>query len=231
LNEWLSDRRISQGLQSFFKPLLDLATDGKEHSIQEARSVIAKQMALPEADMKELLPSGVQTKFDNRIAWAKSYFIQAKILEASRRSHFKITQRGMDLHKKGFSRIDIMILNDYPEFIEFHKSKGAKGEETISTIESSAETPEETLQQAHESIRSNLAGQILEKVILNSPAFFERLVVDLMLAMGYGGSRADAGQSIGGTGDEGIDGIIKEDRLGLDVVYLQAKRWEKKVCG
>ncbi len=211
--------------QSFFKPLLDLAADGKEHSIQEAREVIAMVMALPEADLKEPLPSGIQTKFENRVAWAKSYFIQAKVLESPRRSMFRITQRGMDLHKTGHQRIDIRILNQYPEFLEFHKAKSPKEEEQ----EPSKETPEETLQKSYESIRGDLASQIVQRIASNSPQFFERLVVDLMVAMGYGGSRADAGKSIGGTGDEGIDGIIKEDRLGLDLVYLQAKRWEGTV--
>jgi restriction system protein len=215
--------------QSFFKPLLDIAADGNEHSIQEARNIIAAQMSLPESDMQELLPSGTQTKFDNRIAWAKSYFIQAKVLEASRRSFFIITPRGMELQQKGLSRIDIKVLNQYSEFVEFHKANGAREEETIPPIETSTETPEESLQRAYESIQSNLAGEILDKIKSNSPAFFEKLVVDLMVAMGYGGSRADAGKSIGGTGDEGVDGIIKEDRLGLDVIYLQAKRWEGTV--
>ena len=211
--------------QSFFKPLLDLAADGKEHSIQEAREVIAKVMALPEADMKEPLPSGIQTKFENRVAWAKSYFIQAKVLESPRRSIFRITQRGMDLHKAGHKRIDNRILNQYPEFLEFHKVRATKEEEQ----EPSRETPEETLQKSYESIRGDLAGQIVQRIANNSPQFFERMVVDLMVAMGYGGSRTDAGKSIGGSGDEGIDGIIKEDRLGLDLVYLQAKRWEGTV--
>lgn len=211
--------------QSFFKPLLDFAADRSEHSIQEARNVIAALMSLSEEDMKERLPSGIQTKFDNRVAWAKSYFIQAQVLEASRRGHFKITQRGIELHRKGLKRIDVKVLNQYPEFIEFHKTKGSKEEEPTPQ----GETPEESLQRAYESIRSDLAGQILEKIKSNSPTFFEKLVVDLMVAMGYGGSRADAGRSIGGSGDEGIDGIIKEDRLGLDVVYLQAKRWEGTV--
>ncbi len=211
--------------QSFFKPLLDLAADEKEHSVQEAREVIAKVMALPEADMKEPLPSGIQTKFENRVAWAKSYFIQAKVLESPRRSMFRITQRGMELHKEGHTRIDIRILNRYPEFLEFHKARSPKEEEQ----EPSKETPEETLQKSYESIRGDLAGQIVQRIANNSPQFFERLVVDLMVAMGYGGSRTDAGKSIGGSGDEGIDGIIKEDRLGLDLVYLQAKRWEGTV--
>ncbi|MGH9425921.1 MAG: restriction endonuclease [Terriglobia bacterium] len=211
--------------QSFFRPLLDFSADGKDHSMQEARDAIAKMMALPEADMKELLPSGMQTKFDNRVAWAKSYFVQAKVLESPRRGHFRITQRGLDLHKLGHKRIDVKILNQYQEFVEFHKARTAREEEP----ESPAETPEETLQKSYESIRSDLAGQIVERIVANSPQFFERLVVDLMVAMGYGGSRVDAGTSIGGTGDEGIDGIIKGDRLGLDLVYLQAKRWDGTV--
>lgn len=211
--------------QSFFKPLLDFAADGKEHSMQEAREAIARVMALPEADMKEPLPSGLQTKFDNRIAWAKSYFVQAKVLESPRRGHFRITQRGLDLHKFGLKRIDVKTLNQYPEFVEFHKARTPKEEEP----ELPVETPEETFQKSYESIRSDLAGQILERIVANSPQFFERLVLDLMVDMGYGGSRADAGKSIGGTGDEGIDGIIKEDRLGLDLVYLQAKRWDGTV--
>jgi restriction system protein len=211
--------------QSFFKPLLDFAADGKEHSIQDARDAVERVMALPEADMKELLPSGIQTRFENRVAWAKSYFVQAKVLESPRRGHFRITPRGMELHKQGHKRIDVKILNQYPEFVEFHKARAPKEEEP----EPTTETPEEALQQAYESIRSDLAGQILDRITNNSPQFFERLVVDLMVTMGYGGSRADARKSIGGIGDEGIDGIIKEDRLGLDVVYLQAKRWDGTV--
>lgn len=151
--------------QSFFKPLLDFAADGSEHSIQEARNVIAALMSLSEEDMKERLPSGIQTKFDNRVAWAKSYFIQAQVLEASRRGHFKITQRGIELHRKGLKRIDVKVLNQYPEFIEFHKTKGSKEEEPTPQ----GETPEESLQRAYESIRSDLAGQILEKIKSNSP--------------------------------------------------------------
>lgn len=211
--------------QSFFRPLLDLATDGEEHSIQEAREFIAKTMSLSEEDMKELLPSATQRKFDNRVAWAKSYFVQAKVLESSGRGYFKITPRGVELHKCGHKRIDIRILNQYPEFVEFHKGRATREEE----VEPTSETPEETLQKSYESIRSDLASQIVQRIANNSPKFFERLVVDLMVAMGYGGSRADAGKSIGGSGDEGIDGIIKEDRLGLDAVYLQAKRWENPV--
>jgi len=214
--------------QSFFKPLLEIAADGQEHSIKDALSIIANQMKLTENDLNELLPSGAQTKFRNRVAWAKSYFVQAKVLESSKRGFFKITERGRELLNEGNARIDIKILNQYPEFVEFHTSKAGEqsppGEQLVSD-----ETPEETLQKAYRNIRGDLASEVLSRIKNNTPQFFENLVVDLMIALGYGGSRADAGQSIGQSGDEGVDGIIKEDRLGLDVIYIQAKRWEGTV--
>ena len=215
--------------QSFFKPLLEIAADGKEHSMKEARELIAQKMNISEEDIKELLPSGTQTKYDNRIAWAKSYFVQAKVLEAPRRAYFRITERGLELLKKGYERIDVKILNQYPEFVEFHTVKSTPEIQSEQQEALQLETPEETLQKAYQNIRGDLAAEILDKVKGNSPQFFERLVVDIMVALGYGGSRADAGKSIGQSGDEGIDGIIKEDRLGLDVIYLQAKRWDGTV--
>jgi restriction system protein len=215
--------------QSFFKPLLDIAADGKEHSIKEARELIAKNINISEEDLKETLPSGTQTKFDNRIAWAKSYFIQAKVLESPRRAFFRITERGQELLKKGHSRIDVKLLNQYPEFVEFHSIKASPTTEENQQDTLPLETPEETLQKAYQNIRGDLAAEILERIKANSPQFFEQLVVDIMVSLGYGGSRSDAGKSIGQSGDEGIDGIIKEDRLGLDVIYLQAKRWEGTV--
>ena len=213
--------------QSFFKPLLDIAADGKEHSIKEARIIIAQKMQLSEEDLEERLPSGTQRTFDNRVAWAKSYFVQAKVFESPRRAHFIITNRGRELHQQGHKRIDIRILNQFPEFIEFHApSKTDKEETSTIQLEEQSSTPEEVLQKAYLSIRNELAAELLEKVKSNTPGFFEDLVIDLMVSMGYGGSRVDAGESLGRSGDEGIDGIIKEDRLGLDVIYLQAKRWE-----
>lgn len=215
--------------QSFFKPLLEVAADGKEHSVKEAREVVAKSMNMTKEDLMELLPSGTQTKFDNRIAWAKSYFIQAKVLGAPRRAYFQITGRGQELLKKGYDRIDVKVLNQYPEFIEFHTAKSGQESNGIQTDTSPVETPEEILQKAYQNIRNDLAAEIRERIKGNSPQFFERLVVDIMVTLGYGGSRLDAGKSIGQSGDEGIDGIIKEDRLGLDVIYLQAKRWDGTV--
>ena len=216
--------------QSFFKPLLDIASDGKEHSMKEVREKIAIEFKLGTEDLSELLPSGTQTKFDNRVAWAKSYFVQAKVLESPRRAYLNITERGKHLHSQDHEHIDIKVLSQYPEFVEFHNPpKQSKNAQIETPQEISSETPEEILQKAYQSIHSDLASEILDRIKSNTPAFFESLVVDLMVAMGYGGSRSDAGQSIGQSGDEGIDGIIKEDRLGLDVIYLQAKRWEGTV--
>lgn len=216
--------------QSFFKPLLDIAADGEEHTLKEARGKIALALKLTTEDLEELLPSGTQRKFDNRVAWAKSYFVQAKVLDSFKRAHFIITERGKQLLSQGHKRIDVKILNQYPEFLEFHTTtKTSKTIPANPSEEITIETPEEILQKAYQNIRNDLAGEILNKIKSNSPSFFENLVVDLMVAMGYGGSRSDAGKSVGHSGDEGIDGIIKEDRLGLDVIYLQAKRWEGTV--
>ncbi len=200
--------------QSFFKPLLDIASDQNEHSLNEARKVISKKMNLSEEDLQDLLPSGKQKTFDNRVAWAKSYFVQAKVLESTKRAHFKISDRGLDLLKQGHERIDVKILNQYPEFVEFHTAKPVASKEGAVDDTNQLETPEELLERAYESIRNDLVGEILSKIKGNSPQFFEKLVIDLMIALGYGGSRESAGKSIAKSGDEGIDGIIIEDRLG-----------------
>lgn len=212
--------------QSFFKPLLDIASDGNEHSLCEARERIATLLNLTQSDLEEQLPSGTQTKFYNRVAWAKSFFVQARVLESPKKGIFKITERGKELFTKGHSRIDVRILNQYPEFKEFHTGSKTGKKEHVE-ITDHDQTPEELLQNSYLSIRKELAANLFQKIKANSPAFFEKLVVDLMVSMGYGGSKSDASNSIvGKSGDEGIDGIIKEDRLGLDVIYLQAKRWE-----
>jgi len=215
--------------QSFFKPILDIASDGMEHSIGEVREQIARLMGITPDERSEKLPSGTQTKFDNRVAWAKSYFIQACVLESTRRAHFRITQRGLELHREGLQRIDVHILNRFPEFVDFHTAERRHSGEDQEAASLLLTTPEETLQKAYQGIRNQLASDLINHVKSNSPEFFEQLVVKLMVAMGYGGSIEDAGQAIGHTGDEGIDGIIKEDRLGLDVIYIQAKKWEGTV--
>lgn len=217
--------------QSLMLPLLRIAVDGREHSLAEARDSLAAEFRLSSADLEEPLPSGRQPKFSNRVAWAKSYLQQAGLLLSPRRGHFQVSDRGRDVLKAPPPRIDIKFLEQYPEFVEFRTPK-ADAEELPSAVPTSQpepETPEEALEAAHLKMRVGLASELLSRVKAGSPQFFERLVVELLLKMGYGGSRRDAGQAIGKAGDEGIDGVISEDRLGLDVVYLQAKKWDGTV--
>lgn len=217
--------------QSLMLPLLQFVGDGKEHSLGEARDSLAAHFGLSKSDREELLASGRQTRFANRVAWAKGYLQQAGLLVASRRAHFMITNRGLELLQSPPPRVDIRFLERYPEFVEFRRPKEPIGspEEVARTATEESETPEEVLESAYGRMKAGLVSEVLARVKAASPEFFERLVVELLLKMGYGGSRKDAGQAIGKAGDEGIDGVISEDRLGLDIVYLQAKKWETSV--
>lgn len=217
--------------QSFMLPMLRLAGDGKVHSLAEARSRLAAEFKLTAAEEEELLPSGRQTRFANRVAWAKAYLEQAGLVTSPQRGHFLITDRGRKVLKSPPKRIDIKFLDQYPEFLEFRTAKNSAEKPSTPVVPESAEagTPEEVLETAHSRIEASLASEVLARVKKGSATFFEHLVVELLLKMGYGGSRADAGQAVGKAGDEGIDGVISEDRLGLDIVYLQAKRWNGSV--
>jgi len=212
--------------QSLMLPLLRIAGDGKEHSLSDARGRLGAEFKLTQAEQEELLPSARQSRFGNRVAWAKAYLEMAGLLLSPQRGHFLITDRGREVLKAPPARIDIKFLGQYPEFIEFRRPK-RKAQEPPPPP--GPETPEEALEAAHARIEASLASEVLARVKAGTPAFFESLVVELLLKMGYGGSRTDAGQAIGKAGDEGIDGVISEDRLGLDFVYLQAKRWEGSV--
>jgi len=217
--------------QSLMLPLLQIAGDGKEHSLSDARGRLGAEFNLTQAEQEELLPSGRQTRFGNRVAWAKVYLEQGGLLLSPRRGHLLISDRGREVLKAPPGRIDIKFLGQYPEFIEFRRPKRDAQALSVPAAPEApdAETPEEALEAAHAKIEASLAAEVLARVKAGSPTFFEGLVVELLLKMGYGGSRADAGQAIGKAGDEGIDGVISEDRLGLDIVYLQAKRWEGSV--
>jgi restriction system protein len=217
--------------QTVMLPLLRLAADGEEHSLREAIERLADEFGLNEEERKELLPSGSQATFDNRVGWARTYMKKAGFVDSPRRGHFRITARGLEALQENPKTINVKFLERYPEFQEFrtrstpkaHKSGGIKGEVPPE------QTPVEAIETAYETIRSGLVGELLEQVMGCSPDFFERLVVDLLVRMGYGGTRKDAGRAVGKSGDEGIDGIINEDRLGLEVVYIQAKRWKNTV--
>ena len=213
--------------QTIMLPLLKIAEDGQEHSIREAIDGVSDLFKLSAQERKEVLPSGQQYIIDNRVGWARTYLKKAGLLESPRRSYFEITNLGRSVLKKNPSGINIKFLEQFPLFIEFRNTKKERGEHEEREVESSSsQTPQELLEYGYQKIRKDLAQELLSFVKQSSPRFFEKLVVELLLAMGYGGSRKDAGQAIGQSGDGGIDGIIKEDKLGLDVIYLQAKRWE-----
>lgn len=216
--------------QSCMLPLLRTISNGEVFSAGEVEHVLAEHFELTEEELSELLPSGRQRIFRNRVAWAKSYLKQAGLLESPKRGSIKITNRGIGVLQTNPPLINIKFLAQFPAFVEFRYGKA--GEEIISQVTETAiseNTPEEILELAHEKIRVELSQELLDKVLSCSPEFFEYLVVELLLKMGYGGSRRDAGERIGQSGDGGIDGIIKEDRLGLDVIYIQAKRWQGSV--
>jgi restriction system protein len=217
--------------QSVMLPLLRLAEDGQEHSAREAVEKLADHFGLSEDERKELLPSGAQATFDNRVGWARTYMKKAELLESPRRGYFKITHRGMQILKQNPDTINNKLLEQYPEYRAFRARSGTK---RITSAAAESEVPEQTplevIEDAYDTIRTQLAGELLEQIMRSSPQFFERLVVDLLVRMGYGGSRRDAGEAVGRrSSDEGIDGIIKEDRLGLEAIYLQAKRWKDTV--
>ncbi|MDO9282811.1 MAG: restriction endonuclease [Methylotenera sp.] len=213
--------------QSVMLPLLNFAADKQEHSLQDAVESLATKFELSSEERQELLPSGKQARFDNRVAWARSYFKQAGLVENIRRGFFRVTERGLALHRTNPNKINIKLLEQFPEFIEFRNVRKDNNEvQPLLIDEPEKQTPEEQLENAYKILTDGLAIEIIQLVKTCSPSFFERLVVELLLAMGYGGTRVGAGRAIGQSGDGGIDGIIDEDRLGLDAIYIQAKRWE-----
>ncbi len=213
--------------QSLFVPMLRRASDGNEHSTADLREGIAAELKLTPEELSQSLPGGGQTVFANRVAWSIVYLSKAAALDRIKRGLYKITARGRELLELNLPKLTIQNLAKYPEFQTFRKGAQAGG--TNGQDGDSEKTPEEQLANAYKVIRETLASDILEAVRKSSPAFFEQLVVDVLVAMGYGGSRKDAGQAVGRTGDDGVDGIIKEDRLGLEAVYIQAKRWTAAV--
>jgi restriction system protein len=215
--------------ETLMLPLLRIAATakGNEVSLLDAIEQLAAKYQLTDEERKELLPSGGTFKFSSRVSWARTYLQKAGLIEATRRGHFRITERGNEVFNKKPQRIDNKLLSQFPEFREFQGKKKIKKENNASA----SETPIESIATQYEQIRATLTSELLERVKKCSPQFFERLVIFLLVRMGYGGSLKDAGQAIGRTGDGGIDGVIREDKLGLDNIYIQAKRWTDKPVG
>jgi restriction system protein len=215
--------------QSFMLPVLRVAAEG-EVRISDVVERLADEFALSAEDRSQLLPSGKQTTFANRVHWAKSYLGKAGLIELTKRAHFRITEDGRKVLATSPQRIDIKVLNNFPSFQEFHKAQGDKETgESISSVHSDIATnltPDEIIRKAHGELESALADDLIQRIRANPPAFFEKLVVQLLVGMGYGGSVTDISNAlIGGTGDGGVDGVIDQDPLGLDRIYVQAKRY------
>jgi restriction system protein len=211
--------------QTLMLPLLCHLADGLERTNQESVDTLADEFKLTDVERAQLLPSGQQTVFRNRVAWAKAHFKRAGLIESSRRGVYRITDRGREVLAEKPNRIDLKFLDRFPGHREFRGSSKIESEPEAASQTNNL-TPEEHIALGYQQIREELAADLLRRIKECAPEFFEQLVIDLLLAMGYGGSRQDAGKAVGRSGDGGIDGIIKEDRLGLDAIYIQAKRWE-----
>jgi restriction system protein len=218
--------------QTIMLPLLQSVKDGQEYSTTTICEILAAHFQLTETELSQLLPSGTQKTFYNRVFWAKAHLKMAGLIENIKRGYFKITTPGSKALESNPIAINLKFLRQYQEYLENigrNKDSTVPGDDQKKELVTTEATPEEQLAFSYLEIRKSLASELLSKIKSCSPTFFENVVVELLVKMGYGGSVAEAGATIGKSGDEGIDGIIKEDRLGLDIIYIQAKRWEGTV--
>lgn len=231
---WNSELPIP-GYQAIMSPLLKLSSDKLEHSSKQAVEKLSNEFRLTREEKEALYLTKKVTIFYDRVHWALSYLKNAGLIEGTRRGYFKITERGSMVLSQNPEAINVKFLKQFPEFNDFlTRSKVDKDESDIKTKKESQEifadkTPEEVIDQGYDLIKETLARELLDNVKKSSPVFFERLVVELLVKMGYGGSIKEAGHALGKSGDEGIDGSIKQDVLGIDTIYIQAKKWEGTV--
>jgi restriction system protein len=219
--------------QTIMLPMLELSKDGQEYKLSEAIDNLSHHFKLTDADRQELLPSGKQSRFSNRVGWSCTHLKKAGMLHCPSYGKYQITPQGLSLLASNPTYIGIKNLKKFPEYLKFIGAEVSKNTENnvVDSIAENDQTPVESLELIHVRLRQNLADELLEKIKSCTPQFFERLVVELLVKMGYGGSMADAGKAVGQSGDGGIDGIIKEDPLGLSVIYLQAKCWQDTTVG
>lgn len=214
--------------QSLMLPVLAASSRG-EVRIGAVVDDLGEQLGLSPEEKTSLLPSGKQTIFSNRVHWAKTYLGKAALIESTRRAHFKITPRGQQVLESHPARIDNTFLDQFDEFKKFRENStedASEGQHRSGvTFENQTATPDEAMRVAHRQIEGSLAEELLVRIQAAPPEFFERLIVSLLLKMGFGGSVADAGRALGRSGDDGVDGVIDQDALGLDRIYIQAKRY------
>ena len=215
----------------FMKPMLDFLADGNIHKTKELHLVLAKHFNLSDEEMTMRVTSGKTLTYKSRIGWAASYLLQAKLIKSQKRGEYQITDEGRDLLRQNIQVIDKALLLRYPTFVDFvnrsaQSSRHVDNSGSAAPIPSEDQTPEVAMDEAYKQILQTLSDDLLLEIMNQTPDFFEQLVVDLLVSMGYGGSTADMALVIGQSGDEGIDGVIKEDKLGFDSIYIQAKRWD-----
>ena len=215
--------------QSIMLPLIEMAADGGEYSLREAIENLAQYFSLSDEERQAMLPSGRQATFDHRVGWARTYLKKANLLQTTRRGYFQITAKGKSTLAERPIEINVKYLERFPEFLEFKNFKREPSNSENLPIQIQDKTPEENLETIVQGLNQDLASELLDNIKICSPSFFEALVIDVLVKMGYGGTRQDAGKIVGRSGDGGIDGTINEDRLGLDIIYVQAKRWENPV--
>lgn len=211
-------------------PFLKQLVDGQEHSMKEVEANLATEFGLTDDELAQTTPSGRMTIFSNRVGWAKTYLKKAGLVNAPRRGPFSITAEGNKVLAQKPDVIDRNFLSQFPTFQKFSFGTGEiEDQEQASNF--AEDTPEETMEAGYQSILKDLHTELLANLKNGSPRFFEQAVIDLLLSMGYGGSRKDAGKAVGRSRDGGIDGVIKEDKLGLDLIYVQAKKWDGATVG
>lgn len=211
------------------RPLLAEYESGGERPIGEVRDASAKQFGVSAAELLEQIPSGRAKTFQNRVGWATTYLYRTGLLDRTRRSVYVITERGRATLAEHPNRIDLSVLSQFPELAAFRGSSRRRRQESIPVSLETIGTPDETMDSAYQALRTALVTEVLDRIGANSPVFVENLVLDVLETMGYGGGHITSRERLGRSGDGGIDGVIREDRLGLDLIYVQAKRWENSV--
>jgi restriction system protein len=218
--------------QALFRPLLEVLDDGHEHQVSDVRDQLAAAFSLSDADLQEMIPSGRVTTFKNRVGWATTYLYRTRLIDRPKRAVCRINERGRKVLAENPERVDLKTLSQFAELAEFRETRTVSGggENTSPTAAAEQDqTPEERIDAAYRELRAALAGELLDHIFEQSADFFEQLVLDVLHAMGYGGGQDDAAERLGKSGDGGVDGVIREDRLGLDLIYVQAKRWQNVV--
>lgn len=218
--------------QTLFRPLLEVLGDGQDHEIKDIRERLATAFSLTDDDIQERIPSGQVTKLQNRVGWAATYLYRTRLIDRPRRAVYRINERGREVLTDNPDRVDLKTLSQFAELGEFRQRKQTAeivDDQPAPSGEAEDQTPEERIDSAYRELRAALAGELLDHVFDQSPDFFEQLVLNVLHAMGYGGGQQNATERLGKSGDGGVDGIIREDRLGLDLIYIQAKRWQNVV--